>query len=125
MKKVILASVLGVVAVASVGSANAASTAQIFCSGSPTSVGTASITSATEFVKVAFTPKCSSNTHVTGSDSTTYYRVGSASTKGKTSFAGSSMGGGVVAAGLCAATGNVCAVSDATTAMTSTYAATS
>jgi len=123
MKKVILASVLGVVAATTVGTANAASTAQVFCSGASGNGATATITAATGFVKVAFTPKCSSNVHLVGSDSDTYYRVGSGSAKGKTMFAGSSNGGGVVAAGACATSG--CAVSDATTAVASTYAATS
>lgn len=123
MKKVILASVLAVAAVSSVGTANAASTAQIFCSGTAGNGAVATITSATEFVKVAFTPKCSVNVHLAGSDSGTFYRVGSGSAKGKTQFAGSSNGGGVVAAGACATTG--CVASNATTALASTYAASS
>lgn len=123
MKKVILASVLGVVAAASVGTANAASTAQVFCSGTAGTGPAASVTAATGFVKVAFTPKCSANAHVVGSDSDTYYRVGSASAKGKTRFAGSSNGGGVVAAGTC--TADPCTAADATTAVASTYAPTS
>ena len=72
------------------------------------------------FIKTGFTPKCSANTHVTGEDGGSYFRVGSGSTKGKTRFGGSSAGGGVISAGTCAATG--CAVSDATTAMQSTAA---
>ena len=123
MKKVILASVMGVAAVSSIGSANAASTAQVFCAGTAGNALTAAaVTAATSFVKVAFTPKCSANVHLSGSDSDTYFRVGSASGKGKTMFAGSTNGGAVVPAGLCPST---CAASDATTAMASTYAATS
>ena len=117
MKKIILASVLAAAAM----SAQAAS--QTFCSGT---AGTgASIAGATaNFVKSTFTPKCSANTHVTAQDDATYYRVGSASTKGKTAWAGGTGGGAVVAAGTCGGA-TACAVSDATAAMTSTYASTS
>lgn len=125
MKKVILASVLAVVAM----SANSASATAAYCaalsasgSGTPATLNTATDQN---FVKSAFTPKCSANTHVTGEDAGSYFRVGSGSTRGKTAYAGTSVGGAVVAAGACgAATG--CAVSDATTAMTNTsYAPTS
>jgi hypothetical protein len=70
-----------------------------------------------------FTPKCSANVFLSGSDSSTFYRVGAGSSKGKNRFAGSTMGGGIAAAGSCAVTG--CSASDATTALASTYAATS
>ena len=122
MKKVILASVLAVSAV----SAHSAAT-QVFCSGTAGNATAAALSTVTteNFVKSTFTAKCSANTHVTGEDGGSYYRVGSGSIKGKTSYAGTSAGGAVVAAGPCgAATG--CAVSDATTAMTNTtYAPTS
>jgi hypothetical protein len=120
MKKVILASVLAVVAM----SANAAAVSATYCSAAAASGSgnAATLNSATDqnFVKSAFTPKCSANTHVTGEDGGSYFRVGSGSTKGKTRYAGTSVGGAVVAAGACAATG--CVVSDAATAMVSSYA---
>lgn len=124
MKKVILGSVMAIAAATSVGTANAASTVTQFCSGTAGN-GTAATTQTSGFVKTVFTPKCSANTLVYGSDSDTYYRVGSASTKGKTTFAGSSNGGGVVAAGSCAASTGCVASEAGTTAITSTYAATS
>ena len=121
MKKVILASVLAVAAV----QAQAAAVTATYCAGASAagSGAAATINSATDqnFVKSAFTPKCSANTHVTGEDGGSYFRVGSGSTKGKTRYAGTSVGGAVVAAGACtAATG--CVVSDASTAMQSSYA---
>lgn len=121
MKKVILASVLAVAAM----SAQAAVT-QTFCSGTAGSGAASNVNAATDanFVKSAFTPKCSANTHVTGEDGGSWYRVGSTSTKGKTRYAGGSGGGAVVAAGACIVP-TLCSVSDATTAMQSTYAATS
>lgn len=122
MKKVILASVLAVAAM----SAQAAAVSQTFCAGGAAGSGAAAnVNTATDanFVKSTFTPKCSANTHVVGRDDGSYYRVGSGSTKGKTAFAGGTGGGAVVAAGTCASTG--CVLSDATTAMTSTYAKTS
>lgn len=123
MKKVILASVLLISAV----SAHSAAT-QSFCSGTAGNGPAAALGGAdttANYVKSTFTPKCSANTHVTGQDGGSYYRVGSGSIKGKTAYAGTSAGGAVVSAGACgAATG--CAVSDATTAMTNTtYAPTS
>lgn len=121
MKKVILASVLLVAA----ASANSATT-QVFCSGTAGNGSAANLTTnATDnFVKSTFTPKCSANTHVTGQDGGSYYRVGSGSIKGKTRYAGTSAGGAVVAAGSCAAASG-CVATDASAAMTSTYAATS
>ncbi|MRR49769.1 MAG: hypothetical protein EG825_02465 [Rhodocyclaceae bacterium] len=107
MKKVILASVLATVAV---GAANAAVDVTACTSGTAAAVNS----SATGFVKVQFTPKCSANTVVFGEDNGTYYRVGSYSVKGKNAFGGSTMGGGVSAT-LCA--GTSCAASDATTAL--------
>jgi hypothetical protein len=125
MKKVILSSVLAAAAIGSMTPANAASTVQVFCSGASGN-GTAAdaSSSSTSFVKVAFVPKCSSNTNVLGSDSDAYYRVGSSSAKGKTVFAGSTMGGGVVAAGNCASSTG-CTSAEASTALQSTFAATS
>ena len=121
MKKVILASVLAISAV----SVQAAAT-QVYCSGTAGN-GTPSATSSVtteNYVKSAFTPKCSANTHVSGEDGGAYYRVGSGSIKGKTRYAGTSAGGAVVAAGPCSAASG-CVASDATTAMTSSFAPTS
>jgi hypothetical protein len=128
MKKVILASVLAAAAVSSISNANAAAATQTnLCTGASAAGNGTAVTAnaATDqnFVKTGFTPKCSANTFVSGEDGGTYYRVGSASSKGKNRFAGSSAGGGVAAAGSCAASG--CAAGDATTAMSSTYAPTS
>jgi len=126
MKKVILSSVLAAAAIGSVSPANAASTVTQFCSGvAGAGITAAPVTAATSFVKVAFTPKCSANAFVYGSDSDTFYRVGAASAKGKTMFAGSTMGGGIAAAGICAANTGCVASEAGTTAITSTFAATS
>ena len=121
MKKVILASVLAISAVSAHSAAS-----QTFCSGTPGNGSAVTLGTATDqnYVKSTFTPKCSANTHVSGEDGGSYYRVGAGSAKGKTRYAGTSAGGAVVAAGACAAATG-CAVSDATTAMTSTYAPTS
>lgn len=127
MKKVILASVLAASAMSVMSSANAAVVSTAVCqaanaagNGTAVPVGTGTDNN---FVKTAFTPKCSANTHVVVEDGGSYFRTGAASGKGKNRFAGSSAGGGVAAAGSCG--GTACAVSDATTAMASTYAPTS
>jgi hypothetical protein len=127
MKKVILASVLAATAVSMTNNANAAAVTGTICNaataagnGTGVAIGTGTDNN---FVKTAFTPKCSANTFVVGEDGGTYFRTGSASQKGKNRFAGSSAGGGVAAAGSCS--GTACAASDATTAMSSTYAPTS
>jgi len=113
MKKVILGSVMAVASVGAFASAD-----QNFCTGasnpSPASVVTNSGTD-NNFVKVSFTPKCSANISLAGRDGGVYYLVGSGSSKGKTSFKGSTAGGGIVSNATCATTG--CAISDATTAM--------
>jgi len=118
MKKVILGSVLAVAAV----TANATTASQQFCSGGSNQAaqGAAAVGGATDnnFVKVAFTPRCSSNISLTAVDGGVYYAVGSGSTKGKTSFRGSSAGGGIVSNATCATTG--CTTSDAQTAAQST-----
>lgn len=112
MKKLILASVLAVSAI----SANAATTA--ICSGTaPAGNGAAPGVAASDFVKNAFTPKCSANVHMTADGAATYMRVGSGSTKGGRSFMGSTAGGSVASSAACA-TG--CAATDASAAATST-----
>jgi len=116
MKKIILASVLAAGAVASFN-ANAVSTA--ICTGvSPAASATANPgTATTDFVKNAFTAKCSANVHLVADGAATYMRVGSGSTKGGRSFMGSTAGGSVTSSAVCA-TG--CVASDATTAALST-----
>lgn len=105
MKKVILGSVLAVAA----ASASATTASQAFCSGQSTQTGIPAATVGTDtdnnFVKVAFTPKCSANVYLTGKDGGIFYAVGSGSSKGKTSFRGSSAGGGIVSSAQCATTG--------------------
>lgn len=100
MKKLILASV-SLVALASSFNANAA-TATICSSPTVAGTGAAVAVSATGFVKVAFTPKCSANVNMVGDDMGTFYRVGSNSGKGKNTFNGSTMGGGVAPYSSCA-----------------------
>lgn len=113
MKNIILGSVLAVAAVTSL-SAHAAAVS--ICSGTAAGNG-AQVTAGTDFVKVAFTPKCSANVLLQGNDvSSTLYQVASASVKGKSTFNGSSAGGSVGVAGTCAA--SPCAPSDVNTAMT-------
>jgi len=101
MKNVIMGSVLAVAATTSL-SANAA--AQTLCTGGVAGNAVAAVAAGTDFVKVAFTPKCSANVLLQGNDlSATVYLVASASLKGKTTFNGSSVGGAVTKSGTCSA----------------------
>lgn len=112
MKNVIMGSVLAVAATTSL-SANAA--AQTVCSGGGAGNGN-QVVAGTDFVKVAFTPKCSANVMLQGNDlSATVYLVASASLKGKTVFNGSSVGGAVTKAGECSA--SPCTPSEVGTAL--------
>jgi len=106
MKKIVLGGVLAVAALTSI-SANAVT----LCTGGVAKNG-ASVASSTNFVKVSFTPKCSANVFLDGTDSSgTLYVVGAGSRKGKKNFVGSSNGGAVCAltadcaAGGCTAAG--------------------
>lgn len=112
MKKIILASVLVVGAITS-GSANATA----ICTGG-TSAGTGASpgTAATDFVRNAFTPKCSANVYLKADNAVTYFRVGSASGKGARSFMGSTAGGSVASLATCVQ----CSATDASAAATST-----
>lgn len=104
MKNVIMGSVLAIAAVTSL-SANAASSMAV-CSGGVAGSGAsfAGNTATNAFVKVNFTPKCSANVLLAGEEvSATLFRVGSASIKGKTMFAGSTAGGSVGNVGPCTA----------------------
>lgn len=95
MKNIILGSVMAVAAVASLD-ANAASTVTFCNNMNVAGNATVAATSGTDFVKVAFTPKCSANVWLVGADeSPLLYRVGAASSKGKSQFGGSSAGGAV------------------------------
>jgi len=107
MKQIILGSVLAVVAVTSMSAHAASST---FCAGgSAAASAVTAVSGSASFVKVDFSPKCSANVLLAGDDnSATVFRVGSASTKGKTRFNGSSIGGAVGNAGLCGGTNNAC-----------------
>ncbi len=113
MKKIILSSVMAVTAISSMNAAHA--TSQSICA-SPTSAGNGTAPTVGSFIKTAFTPKCSANVYLVGDDMNTYYGAGSASSKGKNIFQGSSAGGGVAASGSCAATG--CTSANAQTAAT-------
>jgi hypothetical protein len=111
MKNLILNSVFVAAAVTSL-SANAAGE-QTFCNGGASGDATVAATaSASDFVKVAFRPKCSANVFLVGNDrSALVYTVGAASIKGKSRFGGSSVGGSVGREGDCGAT--PCAATDA------------
>jgi hypothetical protein len=114
MKSVIMGSVLAVAAVSSL-SANAAAVS--ICTGGAATNGALVTSGATQFVKVPFTPKCSANVILYGDDvSATVYKVGSASVKGKTVFAGSSLGGAVGNVATCGA--SPCTSGEVTTAIT-------
>lgn len=120
MKNIILGSVLAVVAVATLD-ANAAGTST-FCN-APNVAGNATVAAAagTDFVKVAFTPKCSANVFLVGADEgPLLFRVGSASSKGKSYFSGSSAGGSVARSpNACTGTNGACTGTDATSGQTS------
>lgn len=115
MKKLILASVVAAGTLVTVN----AEAATAICA-APTSAGNAANnpgTTSSDFVRNAFTPKCSANVHMTADSAQTYFRVGSGSAKGGRSFRGSSAGGSVASESACA-TG--CVATDASAAATST-----
>lgn len=118
MKKVILASVVAVAAVSSMNNAAAATVSA--CSGGVAagySWSTASETNA-NFVRQPFNGRCSANIFLVGDDNGAYFRVGAASSKGKSKFGGSSMGGGITPTTVtCASSG--CVQADAAEAATS------
>lgn len=62
-------------------------------------------TNGTKFVRVDFMPKCSANVLAQYEDGGTRFDVASGSTKGKSTFMGSTVGGGVTKAGDCDSTG--------------------
>lgn len=111
--------VLGAVSLIAAGNANAA--VGSVCSGAAVAAnGTSVASSDTGFVKVGFTPKCSANVHVYYDLTGTAAGVGSASTKGKTSFRGNTNGGAVQKYTDCASTG--CTATNASDAATQAMA---
>lgn len=109
MKSAIVGSVLAVAAGTPL-SANAAP--QSVCSAGIAGDG-AVIAAGNNFIKVAFTPKCSTNVVLNAEDASAFlYRVGAVSVKGKNKFAGSSVGGAVSNMGTCSNT--PCDAADAT-----------
>ncbi|MBK8523248.1 MAG: hypothetical protein IPL58_03445 [Betaproteobacteria bacterium] len=116
MKKIIVTAFL---AAASFG-ASAAVTS--ICTGvTPGAAGTAPAkgTAGTHFMVTAIAPKCSANVFLEGEDGTngSYYAVGSASAKGKTTFGGSTARGAVAAGVACTVAGG-CVKADATAGLT-------
>ena len=113
MKKVILASVVALSAISAANNAAAATVSA--CSGAVAAGYSWSVDTATtaNFVRQGFTGRCSANVHLVGDDNGTFFRVGAASTKGKSQFGGSSLGGGVAPTATTCAGSSGCAVSDA------------
>lgn len=87
------------------------------CSGAAGNGATAGTASdGTLFVRVAFTPKCSNNVLLQSDQSATSLWVGSASSKGKNSFKGSTNGGAPVTHAACASSTG-CVATDAGNAL--------
>lgn len=85
-------------------------------SGAPCADTVATPTTLTDkFIKNAIIPRCSANTYVNFTETTTSIAVGSASKKGKKYFGGSSEGGAVTSKGDCSGT---CSATDATAGVT-------
>lgn len=99
MKKLLILSFVAASAVSSMAQAT-----QVCSSANQAASGTG-IAAGTDFVKVAFTPKCSANTYVNYSQNQTAFGVVAGSSKGKNIFGGGTGGGGVKATGPCPATG--------------------
>ncbi len=95
MKKMIFVSLLAL-ASSSVFAADA-------CTGASPPVGTAIPGSATNFVRVGFTPQCSANTYVKYTDDAATQKLygGAASGKGKSIYSASTAGGAVQKSGDC------------------------
>lgn len=101
----------GVMALASVTTAQALDV----CTGGTGGNGT-TVPNANKFVQIGFVPKCSNNVYLQYGEEATYGGVGSASKKGKNSFKGNTVGGGVVANAACSSAA-ACAQTDAGTAL--------
>lgn len=89
--------------------------------GTPCTDGTASAIApaAPSFVVLGFTPRCSANVNAAYEMNTIAFVVGSASTKGKNRFRGTTGGGAISGAG-CA--GVTCTANDASTGLTALLA---
>lgn len=105
MKKLIVAALC-------MGSSVAFATGTAVCAAPTSSTSGSAITASANFVKVTFTPKCSTNVHLAYEQNNIAFAAAGGSSKGKTFFGGHSGGGGVVKAGDCAATG--CTAANAT-----------
>ena len=111
MNKIVISLVFAATSLMS--SASFAAASGTACAGATTATaGTSTGTPGTgEFIQNAFTPQCSANVHLQWAQSATAVGVGSASTKGRNYFGGSSNGGGVQPTGTkcpdtgCVATG--------------------
>lgn len=104
---------VGVMAAAAAVSASAQTSV---CGAGTAGSGTVVTGVATNFVQVTFTPRCSNNVHLSYSQNTVAFAVGSGSSKGKTAFLGNTVGGGISPSTTitCAATG--CSAANATSA---------
>lgn len=104
MKKVMILSFLAATALTS--TANAATDGTVCAA--PTAAGNGTAFTAggsSEFVKVAFTPKCSANVHMFYAQGANSFGAVSGSSKGKNYFGGGTGGGGVKSVAACATTG--------------------
>lgn len=113
---------LGFVSIACVGlvaSLNVHAATTTICDGTAAHSGAvpASGTAGSNFMVNAIAPKCSANVFLSGMDGTNgaWYAVGSASSKGKNTFKGSTNGGSVARHADCAIPGG-CTATEANTA---------
>jgi hypothetical protein len=87
----IAAGVMSLVAVTGIAQAAEVTT----CTGAGGNGSTVAAAGTTGFVQVGFIPKCSQNVLMSYDQVSTYFAVGSASSKGKNSFNGNTVGGSV------------------------------
>lgn len=105
MKKIIVASF---VLAGALFSLNASAATTPICTGGAAANGVAPSAGGTgEFMVSQIAPKCSANVYLQGADGPngSFYSVGSASKKGKSTFAGTTNGGAVANSGACAIAG--------------------
>lgn len=102
MKKIVAILALGLASGLTATGAFAA-TACSGTSGNGTAVAGAA--DGTTFVRVGFTPKCSANVLLQYTDQQTNFAVAAGSSKGKSTFIGSTSGGGVTKDANCPTTG--------------------
>lgn len=117
MKKYLEIAVGVMAAVVSVSAA--AQTSGTSCTAGVAGPGATVAGTSANFVQVTFVPRCSNNVHLAYSQNTVAFAVGAASSKGKNSFLGNTVGGGVSSFTSCAATG--CSAANATGAATEAY----